>query len=91
MLYPAELRAPAPDSFFLNQRRPLGKCNDFTGLLVAFGSRHRRTSGSHWIYRHAKVPRPLGIQPRGGQAKPYQIARFLAMVEEYGLTMEREG
>lgn len=64
---------------------------DFERLLAAFGFACRRTSGSHRIYRHPKVPRPLSIQPRGGQAKPYQVAQFLAMVEECGLTMEREG
>jgi hypothetical protein len=37
---------------------------------------HRRTRGSH---------RPLSIQPKGGEAKPYQIAQFMAMVEEFDL------
>jgi hypothetical protein len=45
-------------------------------------------SGSHHIYRHSEVPRPLSLQPRNGEAKPYQIAQFLDIVEEYKLTME---
>jgi hypothetical protein len=61
---------------------------DFTRLVESFGFVHRRTSGSHRIFRHPRVPRPLSLQPRQGQAKPYQVAQFLAMVEEYGLRME---
>ena len=29
-------------------------------------------------------------QPRNGEAKPYQVAQFLDMVEEYGLRLESE-
>ncbi|MGQ0663527.1 MAG: type II toxin-antitoxin system HicA family toxin [Pseudomonadota bacterium] len=56
--------------------------------IEAFGFVHRRTTGSHWIFRHPAVPRPLSPQPRKGEAKPYQVAQFLEMVEEYGLRME---
>ena len=48
----------------------------------------RRVSGSHHIYSHSKVPRPLSLQPRQRQAKPYQISQFLEMVAEYALTIE---
>lgn len=61
---------------------------DFTRLLLAFGFAHKRTRGSHHIFLHPKAMRPLSIQPRGGEAKAYQVAQFLAMVEEFGLTME---
>ncbi len=63
---------------------------DFTRLLLAFGFAHKRTRGSHHIFLHSKAMRPLSIQPRGGEAKAYQVAQFLAMVEEFGLTMETE-
>lgn len=63
---------------------------DFEQLLLAFGFEHRRTSGSHRIYRHPKAARPLSIQPHKGQAKRYQLRQFLEMVEEYGLTLETE-
>lgn len=55
-------------------------------LIEAFGL--RRISGSHHIYRHPRVPRPLSLQPRGRDAKPYQIKQFLEMVAEFGLAME---
>lgn len=32
-----------------------------------------RTKGSHRIYVHPKVPRPLSIQPQGNEAKRYQL------------------
>ena len=37
----------------------------------------QRINGSHHIYRHIDVPRPLSIQPIGNMAKPYQIDQFL--------------
>ena len=36
-------------------------------------------SGSHYIYTHPQVPRPLSLQPRNREAKPYQISQFLDM------------
>ena len=62
---------------------------EFCRLFEAFGFKLRRVSGSHYIYSHPNVPRPLSLQPRLREAKPYRIAQFLEMVEEYGLTMER--
>lgn len=64
--------------------------DDFARLLLAFGFSHKRTRGSHHIYVHRRARRPLSVQPRGGEAKGYQVAQFMAMVEEYGLTMEDE-
>jgi HicA-like toxin of HicAB toxin-antitoxin system len=61
---------------------------EFCRLIERFGFELRRVSGSHHIYRHSEVPRPLSLQPRNGEAKPYQIAQFLDIVEEYKLTME---
>ena len=63
---------------------------DFETVLVGFGFVHRRTSGSHRIYRHPNATRPLSIQPHKGHAKPYQLRQFLEMVEEFGLTLEGE-
>jgi predicted RNA binding protein YcfA (HicA-like mRNA interferase family) len=60
---------------------------DFVQVIEAFGFVHRRTSGSHHIYSNPVVPRPLSLQPMKGEAKPYQIAQFVTMVEEYGLRM----
>jgi len=62
---------------------------EFRRLIEAFGFELRRVSGSHHIYRHPQVSRPLSLQPREREAKPYQIRQFLEMVEESSLTMER--
>ena len=64
-------------------------CTEFRRLVEAFGFKLRRVSGSHHIYRHPEVPRPLSLQPHQREAKPYQISQFLDMVEEHGLKMER--
>lgn len=61
---------------------------DFIRVVEAFGFRHKRTKGSHRIYVHPKVSRPLNLQPRGGRAKPYQIAQLLEIIEAFGLRMD---
>ena len=58
---------------------------EFEKLLRAFGFEHDRTKGSHMIWVHPNVPRPLPVQPTGKDAKPYQVREFLELVEEHGL------
>jgi predicted RNA binding protein YcfA (HicA-like mRNA interferase family) len=60
---------------------------DFERLLAALGFKHERTAGSHRIYIHPKATRPLSIQPRGKDAKPYQVRQLRAMIEEFGLKL----
>ena len=62
---------------------------DFERILKAFGFSLDRINGSHHIYKHPTVSRRLSIQPRGGQANPYQIDQFLDIVEEFGLEMKK--
>lgn len=61
---------------------------DFERLLLAFGFILDRTVGSHRQYVHPDVPRSLPIQPKGRDAKRYQVRQFLDMVEGYGLHIE---
>src|SRR3984893_7904337 len=61
---------------------------EFRRPVARFGLRLRRVSGSHYIYTHPQVPRPLSLQPRNREAKPYQISQFLDMVREFALTLE---
>lgn len=63
---------------------------DFERLLAAFGFRLDRTRGSHRHYVHPIVPHPLTIQPLGKAAKPYQVQELLDMIEDYGLSIDRE-
>jgi predicted RNA binding protein YcfA (HicA-like mRNA interferase family) len=61
---------------------------DFQRLLVAFGFVHVRTRGSHHAYHQSVANKTLIVQPRGKDAKPYQVEQFLAMVEAFDLTLE---
>ena len=60
---------------------------DFERLLIALGFRLDRTSGSHRIYLHPAVGRPLSVQPRGKDAKPYQVRQLRAVIEEFDLKL----
>jgi len=59
--------------------------DDFRRLVEAFGFRQMRSSGSHMVFAHPEVAEHLSLQPRRGEAKPYQIRQFLALVEQYNL------
>jgi len=61
---------------------------EFQRVLTAFGFTLDRVKGSHHIYKHPLLPRPLSVQPRGKMAKPYQIDQFLDNVEEFGLKID---
>jgi hypothetical protein len=39
------------------------------------------------MYEHPRVPRPLILQPRRGDAKAYQQREFLDMVANYELRL----
>ena len=58
---------------------------DFVELLEDFGFERVRTWGSHRIYGHPAVLRPISLQPFRGRAKPYQIRQWLRIVEDYNL------
>ncbi len=58
---------------------------DAVTLVEAFGFRFARQSGSHHVFVHQDVPELLNLQEVKGQAKPYQIAQFLRLVERYNL------
>ena len=61
---------------------------DFERLLRAFGFEHVRTTGSHRQYAHPQIAMTLSIQPRGKQAKSYQIEQFVDMINRYQLSMD---
>lgn len=62
--------------------------SDFTHLVDAFGFRLDHVHGSHHFYFHPRVAEVLNLQPHRGEAKPYQIRQFLALVERYNLELE---
>jgi predicted RNA binding protein YcfA (HicA-like mRNA interferase family) len=62
--------------------------DDVVTVIQAFGFRLSRVSGSHHIFKHDGIPKLLNLQSVKGKAKPYQIRQFLALMEEYNLTMK---
>ncbi|WOE75796.1 type II toxin-antitoxin system HicA family toxin [Alterisphingorhabdus coralli] len=58
---------------------------DFVAMVEAFGFVLIRTKGSHQSFAHESCSKLLVIQPKGKDAKRYQVREFLALVEEYGL------
>jgi predicted RNA binding protein YcfA (HicA-like mRNA interferase family) len=61
---------------------------DLQRLLEKLGFRLNRVSGSHHIYVHPKVPRPMNVQSVGKDAKPYQVRQLRDIIEEFGLRLE---
>lgn len=59
-------------------------------LAEGFGFRAGRSRGSHQTYFHPDVPEQLNLQPRHGEAKPYQIRQLLRLIERYNLRLEGE-
>jgi predicted RNA binding protein YcfA (HicA-like mRNA interferase family) len=60
---------------------------DLQRLLEQLGFRLQRTSGSHHIYMHPRVTRPINIQRAGRDAKPYQIRQLRDIIKEFGLSL----
>jgi len=61
---------------------------DLERLLLKLGFRLDRTRGSHRIYIHPSVSRPVSIQPVGKDAKRYQIRQICDIINEFGLRLE---
>ncbi len=61
---------------------------DFERLLRAFGFAALRQRGSHRSWRHPTSAELLVIQPRGNDAKPYQVRAFFDIVRDCGLSLE---
>jgi predicted RNA binding protein YcfA (HicA-like mRNA interferase family) len=61
---------------------------DLQRLLGKLGFRLHRVTGSHHIYLHENVPRPINIQPVGKDAKPYQVRQLRDIIEEFDLKFE---
>ncbi len=61
---------------------------DFIAMIEAFGFAHVRTKGSHRSYVHSACNALLVVQPKGKDAKRYQVREFLGIVEENGLILD---
>ncbi len=61
---------------------------EFERLLAAFGYKRVSQRGSHVAWRHPVTADKRIIQPRGKDAKPYQVDQFLDIVEKHSLRLE---
>lgn len=59
--------------------------DELCALLHALGFAERRR-GSHHIFTRDGIPEILNLQPRGGQAKPYQVRQARDVILKYKLT-----
>ncbi|CAN5508135.1 hypothetical protein BH11PSE4_BH11PSE4_06880 [soil metagenome] len=73
---------------FVKLSRGVVSFNDLCRLLDKLGFKLDRVNGSHHIFLHPKVPRPINIQPVGKDAKPYQVRQLRDMIEEFALKLE---
>ena len=62
--------------------------NDFLALIKSYEFQLIRINGSHHIFEHSDISEMVNAQNDNGQAKPYQIKQFLAIIEKYNLRME---
>jgi predicted RNA binding protein YcfA (HicA-like mRNA interferase family) len=62
---------------------------DFVAMVEAFGFTNIRAKGSHRSFAHPTCPRLLVLQPKGKDAKRYQVREFLDMVREFGLILDQ--
>lgn len=63
--------------------------DDLCGLLRHLGFAER-IRGSHHIFTREGVPEILNLQPRGSQAKPYQIRQVRGVILSHHLAGEPE-
>ncbi len=48
-----------------------------------------RTKGSHHIFHRSGIEEILNLQPKGSQAKPYQVRQVRDVVLKYKLSLEK--
>jgi hypothetical protein len=58
--------------------------NDLIGLLKRLGF-EERIKGSHHVFTLEGIPEILNLQPKGKQAKPYQVRQVRGVILKYGL------
>jgi len=57
---------------------------ELRAVLAAMGF-HCRIKGDHYIYTHPAVEEIINLQPKGKNAKPYQVKQVREIVLEYHL------
>ena len=62
--------------------------SDLCKLAEKFGFRLRGGKGSHRVYTRKGVFEIINFQNVGGMIKPYQVRRFISIIDKYDLKME---
>jgi predicted RNA binding protein YcfA (HicA-like mRNA interferase family) len=62
---------------------------DIVNLLLSFGF-SERINGSHHIFFRQDVDEIINIQPKGVQAKPYQVRQIRDLMVKYRLEEQDE-
>jgi len=57
---------------------------DFRGVLLHLGFRER-IRGSHHVFTRRGIPEILTLQPRGHEAKPYQVRQVRKLILRHRL------
>ena len=83
------MRGPEKTLETVLQGRGVVSFSDLQKLLSKLGFVLDRVKGSHHIYLHPAVSRPINIQPGGKDAKPYQVRQLRDIIEEFGLELEK--
>ena len=60
---------------------------ELLALLDAYGFRRIRQSGSHATYGRVDILEKVNVQPRGKDAKDYQVDQFRRIVEDHKLRL----
>lgn len=58
--------------------------SDLTALLEQLGFQVR-VKGDHFIFTKDGIEEIINLQPRGGQAKPYQVKQIRELILKYHL------
>ena len=56
--------------------------NDLRNALIKMGFKER-INGDHFIYKKARIPERINIQPDGNMAKGYQVRQVREIVLKY--------
>lgn len=63
---------------------------DAQRLVEALGFSLDRVAGIHHIYRHPDIAGRINLQPRDGNAKPYQLRQLLDVIERHSLQLRED-
>lgn len=64
--------------------------NSLRTLLISLGFAER-IRGNHHIFTRAEVVEILNLQPRGAQAKAYQVKQVRVVIAKYNLSLGLKG